>query len=77
MAYTPMSLHDKLAMAMRSYELEQAGKTAEAEALHRQIPLPPYLARIAKEAFGAEVLIASGENLEEANAAFGPDWLSR
>jgi len=52
-------------------------KAAEADALFRQIPYPPYLAKIIKETFGAEALIASEQNLEEANAKFGRDWLSR
>jgi len=60
---------------MKGHELKAAGKRAEA--VWRRIPVPPYLAKAVKEAFGAEVLIKTGHNLEEANAAYGPDWLSR
>jgi len=77
MAYIPMTLEEKLAMSMKGHELKAAGKKAEAEAVWRQIPMPPYLAKAIKEAFGAEILLKIGHNLEEANAEYGPGWLSR
>jgi len=77
MAYVPMTLEEKLAMSMRGHELEAAGKKAEADAQWRKIPMSPYLAKAIKEAFGAETLLKIGHNLEEANAEYGADWLSR
>jgi len=77
MAYIPMTLEEKLAMSMKGHELKAAGKTAEAEAVWRRISVPPLLAKAVKETFGAEVILKIGHNLEEANAKYGPDWLSR
>jgi hypothetical protein len=71
-----MSLHDKLQLKVKSLELEKQGKFEEAKKLQRQIPLAPYLAKTAKETIGADFLIKGGFNLSEAEAAFGPDWLT-
>jgi hypothetical protein len=72
-----MSLHDKLQMRMRSLELEKLGKLEEAEKLRRQIPIPPYLAKFAKEYYGPDFLIKYGWNLSEADAEYGSGWLTR
>jgi hypothetical protein len=40
-------------------------------------PLAPHLAKVAKEYFGKEYLLASGWDLSEAEVAYGSDWLSR
>ena len=45
--------------------------------LIRTAPMPPYLAKVAKKTMGAEFLIQGGWNLSEAEAEFGPDWLSK
>jgi len=39
--------------------------------------MPSYLAKIMKEKMGADFLINGGWNLSEAEAEFGPDWLSK
>jgi hypothetical protein len=72
-----MTLHEKLEIGMKSFELEKQGKMEEARKVRRQIPMSPYLAKFAKEYMGADFLIKYGWNLSEAEAEFGPDWLNR
>jgi hypothetical protein len=70
-----MTLEEKLNLSVRSIELKRAGKLEEAEELFKQIPLAPYLAKAAKEVYGAEYLLNNGYNLSEAEAEYGKDWL--
>jgi hypothetical protein len=72
-----MTLHEKLEIGMKSIELRKEGKFEEAEKLHKQIPLPPYLAKFYKKHLGLEALLQSGWNLSEAVAEYGPEFLSR
>jgi hypothetical protein len=77
MAYKEMTLKEKLAIGMRSFDLEEAGQLEEAKRVRRQIPLAPYLAQWCKEMIGPEFLIQNGFNLSEAEAEYGPEWLTR
>jgi hypothetical protein len=70
-------LQEELAIIVQAVELRKAGKEAEAMALDKSIPLPPYLAKVAKEQCGVDYLINSGWNLLEAEAKYGKDWLTR
>ncbi|MDR0312701.1 MAG: hypothetical protein LBI14_03815 [Treponema sp.] len=72
-----MTLDEKLAISIKSIEMRKAGDTEGASRLLRTAPLPPYLAKVYKEKVGAKQLIESGWNLSEAEAEFGPDWLSK
>jgi hypothetical protein len=72
-----MTLDEKLAISCKSGELWKAGDEEGASRLIRTAPLPPYLAKIYKEKIGVKQLIESGWNLSEAEAEFGPDWLSK
>jgi hypothetical protein len=72
-----MSLHEKLALGVKSIELEKQGKFEEAKKVLRQTPLPPYLAKFLKDHIGLDELIKTGWNLSEAEAEYGPDFLSR
>jgi hypothetical protein len=72
-----MTLQEKLAIGVKVAKLREEGKEDEAMALHKTAPIPPFLAKIMKEKVGADYLINSGWNLAEAEAEFGPDWLSR
>jgi hypothetical protein len=72
-----MTLHEKLAIGVQAIELEKQGKFEEAEKMKRQIPMPPYLAKWAKKRLGADLLIKYGWNLSEAEAEYGPDWLTQ
>jgi len=72
-----MPIDEKLAIAIRSAELREAGDEEGASRLIRTAPMPPYLAKIYKEKVGVEELIKSGWNLSEAEAEFGKDWLNK
>jgi len=71
-----MPQEEQTAMLLKALDLKKQGKLNEYEKIMKQIPLPPYLAKIAKENFGADTLIKTGWNLSEAEAEFGPDWLT-
>ena len=72
-----MTLDEKLAISNKACALLDAGDREGYSRLTRSIPMPPYLAKIYKEKIGAKHLLKSGWNLTEAEAEFGPDWLSQ
>ena len=72
-----MTLDEKLAISNRAIALKQAGDREGYIRLTKTAPLPSYIAKVIKEKVGPEYLINSGWNLSEAEAEFGPDWLSR
>ena len=71
-----MTLQEKLATRARAFELRDAGKGAEALALEKTIPVSPFLAKIIQEKAGADFLVRNNWNLQEAEAEFGPGWLT-
>jgi hypothetical protein len=71
-----MSEDEKMAVMMRVIALSKAGKEEEASALNRTVPMPPFLAKFAKEHGHLDFLIESGWNMAEAEAVFGPGWLA-
>ena len=72
-----MTLDEKLAILCKAAALRQAGNEAEHDRLVRSVPMPPYLAKIAKEKIGSDFLINGGWNLSEAEAEFGQNWLTK
>ena len=70
-----MTIDEKLAISIKSAELEKAGDEEGAIRLMKTAPLPPYIAKVIKEKAGAEYL--AGWNLSEAEAEFGPGWLNK
>jgi hypothetical protein len=72
-----MTLHEKLQIIMKSVELENQGKKEEAMRVGKQVPLAPYLAKNLKDLVGLEALLKGGWNLSEAEAEYGPDFLSK
>ena len=72
-----MTLDEKLAIAVKACKLYQAGDKEGFSRVIRTAPMPAYLAKVAKKTMGAEFLIQGGWNLSEAEAEFGPDWLSK
>jgi len=72
-----MTLDEKLAISCKAAELYKAGDHEGYSRLTRSIPMPPYLAKVAKEKIGADFLIDGGWNLSEAEAEFGQDWLAK
>ena len=72
-----MTLDEKLAISNKALDLLDAGDREGYSRLTKSIPLPPYLAKVAKEKIGVDFLINGGWNLSEAEAEFGPGWLVR
>jgi len=72
-----MTLDEKLAISNKACLLWQAGDKEGYSRLTRTIPLPPFMAKIAKEKIGVDFLLNGGWNLSEAEAEFGSDWISR
>ncbi|GHU04151.1 hypothetical protein FACS1894147_08980 [Spirochaetia bacterium] len=73
----PMTFNEKLALSCKAALLHKAGDEEGYIRTMRSIPLPPYLAKWAKNHMGPNFLIESGWNLSEAEAEFGEDWLSK
>jgi len=73
----PMTFDEKLAIAVKSAELWQAGDEEGSIRLVKTAPMIPYLAKFFKEKVGADYLINGGWDLSEAEAEFGSDWLTR
>jgi len=71
-----MTLDEKLATSNKAFTLLEAGDEEGFSRLIRTIPMPPYLAKVAKDKIGADFLINGGWNLSEVEAEFGPDWLT-
>jgi hypothetical protein len=72
-----MTVEEKLGIVMKTIELEKQGKFDEADRVHKQIPLPSYLAKFYKDYLGLDALLQSGWNLSEAEAEFGSAWLAK
>ena len=72
-----MTLDEKLAISNRAIALKKSGDRDGYDRLMKTVPMPPYLAKIAKEKIGIDFLINGGWNLSEAEAEFGSDWLSK
>jgi hypothetical protein len=72
-----MTLDEKLAIGCKAAELWDAGDEEGYNRLMNLIPMPPYLAKVAKEKIGVDFLLNGGWNLSEAEAEFGADWLSK
>jgi hypothetical protein len=71
----PMTFDEKVAVSLKALELEKQGKTDEFERTMKSMPMPPYLAKFAKDYLGADFLINGGWNLSEADADYGSGWL--
>jgi len=72
-----MTFDEKLATSNKACALLDAGDREGYSRLMRSIPMPPYLAKIAKEKIGVDFLINGGWNLIEAEAEFGQNWLTK
>ena len=77
MEYKPMTLDEKLEIGVQSLKLKEAGQLEEALRVRKLIPLDPFWAKYCKEHFGPDFLTKNGFNLTEAEAEFGPEWLTR
>jgi hypothetical protein len=71
-----MTEREKAELFMEAHRLRKEGREEEATAVQRSAPLPAFLAKVLKEKVGADFLIQNGWNLAEAEAEYGPDWLT-
>ena len=72
-----LSLEEQAAISLKALEFKKQGKLDEYEKTIKQLPIPPYLAKVAKKYFGANTLKKTGWNLSEAEAEFGSDLLTK
>ena len=72
-----MTMEEEAAIILKAHELKKQGKPEEAERIRKQAPLQPYLAKFVKDHLGSDFLLNLGWNLAEANAEYGPDWLTK
>jgi hypothetical protein len=72
-----MTFDERFEILQKADKYRQAGNKAEAVRITlEELPMPPYLARVAKQYLGADFLVKGRFNLSEAEAEFGPDWLT-
>ena len=72
-----MTLDEKLTISNKAIALKNSGDLDGYNRLMKTVPMPPYLAKVAKEKIGVDFLINGGWNLSEAEAKFGQDWLNK
>jgi len=72
-----MTDEEKIDTAYKAALLRRAGDHEGFERLTKTIPLPPYLAQIAKEKIGMDFLLNGGWNLSEVEEEFGSEFLSK
>jgi hypothetical protein len=77
MPQAQMTLDEKFAIAKKAHEFESAGNMEEYERVMKQLPMPSYLAKFAKDKIGIDFLLNGGWNLSEAEAEFGQNWLTK
>jgi len=66
---------EREAVIDRVMSLFEEGKDAEAEDLHRTLPLPAEILQILKEYMGLDALIEENVNLSTAVEKYGKEWL--
>ena len=72
-----MTFDDKLATINKAIAIKNAGDKEAHDRLMKTIPLPPYLAKMAKEKIGLDFLLGLGWNLSEVEEEFGQSWLNK
>jgi hypothetical protein len=72
-----MTLDERLEIRVQVAELRKAGKMEESMRLSKSRPMEPWMAAWWKKYVGADSLRASGWNLSDAEAEFGPNWLDK
>ncbi|MCL2600817.1 MAG: hypothetical protein FWD88_06520 [Treponema sp.] len=75
-----MTMEEQAEIALKAFALKDQGKPEECDQMLRQLPVPAYMAKFVKdhmEYFGEDFFEKYGFNLAEAEAEYGPDWLTR
>jgi hypothetical protein len=72
-----MTLHEKLAIGVKSARLRDEGKEEEAIAVAKTCPMPAFMAKILMEKvdWGKDFLRTCGWNMAEVEEKYGKDWL--
>ena len=73
-------MEEQVAIGLKAFKLRDQGKPEECDRMLKQLPLPAYLAKFIKDHiqyFGEDFFEKYEYNLSEAEAEFGPDWLTR
>jgi len=70
-----MTVSERLDITTKAFELLHAGDEDGYERTMKTIPMPPYMAKAAKESIGVDFLVNGGWNLSEVEAEFGREWL--
>ncbi len=72
-----MTFDEKFDVVYQATLLSKAGDEEGSMRLMKALPMEPYMAKFWKEKLGADFLIQGGWDLSEAEAEYGPDWLSK
>jgi hypothetical protein len=72
-----MTLHESLEIGVKAAALWDAGKEDEAMAVFKTVPMQPWMAKVWKEKVGLDALLESGWNMDEVEAAYGKEWLTK
>lgn len=64
-----------LDISAKAHQAFEAGHHEDALRIGQAIPLAPHIAMALKNTIGAEAVRNSGFNLNEAEKAYGKDWL--
>jgi len=73
----PMTFDEKFDVVYKAVQLNQAGDEEGSLRLMNSLPMLPWFAKIIKDKMGADFLMQGGWDLSEAEAEYGPDWLSK
>jgi len=72
-----MPIGKQLDILLKMAALEDEGKEDEALELQKQIPLPHYMGKYAKEFLGVDWFKNCGWDLSEVEAVYGKDYITK
>ena len=72
-----MRIKEQLSILVKMMALEDEGKQDEAFELQKQIPLPHYMGKYAKEFLGVDWFKNCGWDLSEVEAVYGKDYITK
>ncbi len=76
MKMAKLTREEEFKILQQSLEAAKRGDQEEAHRLALKVPLAPHLAKALKDLVGAEEMLKEGYDLSEAEAKYGPHWLS-
>jgi hypothetical protein len=72
-----MSLDERLKIGCEAAEYYNRGDKEGYARTMAKIPMPPYMAKIIKDYFGADTLKKMNWNMSEVEEEYGPDWINK